>query len=64
MDEYRKLNILQDIETLSKEIQLLLTEQIKSNIGYQERLNKLYSKLDKLNLELKRIIPAQQNINE
>ena len=60
MDEYRKINILEDIEKLSKEIQLILTEQIKSNIAYQEKLNKLYSRLDKLNIELKRIIPAQQ----
>lgn len=60
MDDYRKINILEDIEKLSKEIQLILTEQIKSNIGYQEKLNKLYSRLDKLNIELKRIIPAQQ----
>jgi hypothetical protein len=64
MEEYRKINILEEIEKLSKEIQLLLIEQVKSNNGYQEKLNRLYSKLDKLNLELKRIIPPQPPINE
>ena len=64
MEEYRKINILEEIEKLSKEIQLLLIEQVKSNNGYQERLNKLYNKLDKLNMELKRIIPPQSIINE
>jgi len=64
MEEYRKINILEEIEKLSKEIQLLLIEQVKSNNGYQERLNKLYNKLDKLNIELKRIIPIQSIINE
>jgi hypothetical protein len=64
MEEYRKINILEEIEKLSKEIQLLLIQQVKTNNGYQEQLNRLYSKLDKLNLELKRIIPPQPTINE
>lgn len=57
MEEYRKINILEDIEKLSKEIQSLLIEQVKSNNNYKEKLNKLYSKLEHLNMELKRIIP-------
>jgi wyosine [tRNA(Phe)-imidazoG37] synthetase (radical SAM superfamily) len=61
MDDYRKINILEDIEKLSKEIQLLLIEQIKSNNGYQEKINRLYNRLDKLNIELKRIIPASND---
>ena len=61
MDDYRKINILEDIEKLSKEIQLLLIEQIKSNKGYQEKINRLYLRLDKLNIELKRIIPPSND---
>lgn len=59
MDEYRKINIMEDIEKISKEIQLLLIEKVKTNADYQDRLNKLYSRLDKLHIELKRIIPPQ-----
>ena len=64
MEEYRKINILEEIEKLSKEIQLLLIEQVKSNNGYQQQLNKLYAKLDKLNIELKRIIPPIEKDKE
>jgi hypothetical protein len=64
MEEYRKINILEEIEKLSKEIQLLLIQQVKTNNGYQEQLNRLYSKLDKLNLELKRIIPPIEKDKE
>lgn len=64
MESYHKINILEEIEKLSKEIQLVLIEQVKSNNSYQEKLNKLYSKLETLNLELKRVIPVQNISNE
>lgn len=64
MEDYRKINILEDIENISKEIQLTLIEQIRCNVVYKEKLNKLYIKLDTLNLELRRIIPPQHNENE
>ena len=64
MESYHKINILEEIEKLSKEIQLVLIEQVKTNNSYQEKLNKLYSKLETLNLELKRVIPVQPISNE
>lgn len=64
MESYHKINILEEIEKLSKEIQLVLIEQVKTNNSYQEKLNKLYSKLETLNLELKRVIPVQSISNE
>ena len=64
MESYHKINILEQIEKLSKDIQLVLIEQVKTNNSYQEKLNKLYSKLETLNLELKRVIPIQPISNE
>lgn len=57
MEDIRKLNLLEEIESISKQIQTLLIEKVQNQNNYNEKINRLYSKLDKLNLELKRILP-------
>lgn len=62
MEDLKKINILQEIQCITKDIEFLIIEKIKTNNNFNEKLDKLFVKLDNLNLELKRLtIPIKNN---
>jgi hypothetical protein len=62
MEDLKKINILQEIQSITKDIEFLIIEKIKTNNNFNEKLDKLFVKLDNLNLELKRhTMPIKNN---
>lgn len=58
MEDIKKMQILEDIEKLSKDIQCVVIEKNHSITKFNDKLKILYKKLDQLYLELRRSIPV------
>jgi hypothetical protein len=60
MDDIRKINMLEQLEQLSKEIQILIIEKRQNQNNYDEKLKNLYNRLVTLNREFIRTIPPNE----
>ena len=57
MDDIRKINLLEEISELSKNIQNLIIEKKQNINSYDEKLKTLYARMYVLNRELLKLIP-------
>jgi hypothetical protein len=64
MDTFKQIQILEEIEQLSKQIAGLIIEKSQNLNNFNERLKILYIRMDKLNIELKRLIPIEKQIEK
>ena len=60
MDDIRKIQLLEELEQLSKEIQILIIEKKQNMNTYDEKLKNLYNRLVTLNREFIRTIPPNE----
>jgi len=58
MESIKQIQILEEIEQLSKQIQIIIIEKSQSNNNYNEKLKLLYIRMNNLHLEFKRLIPS------
>lgn len=64
MENIKQIQILEEIEKLSKDIQIVIIEKTQSNNNYNEKLKLLYNRMNILHTEIKRLIPSLTNHSE
>lgn len=58
MDDIKKIQLLEELEQLLKQIQIIIIEKKQNMNAYDEKLKTLYSRMYILNREFMKIIPV------
>ena len=61
MENIKKIQILEEIEQLSKQIQLLIIEKAQNQNNYNEKLKIFYYRMNNLHTEFKKLIPTDNH---
>ena len=61
MENIKKIQILEEIEQLSKQIQLLIIEKAQNQNNYNEKLKILYNRMSQIYKDFNKLIPSLTN---
>lgn len=61
MENIRQIQLLEELEQLSKQIQLLIIEKQQNVNNYNEKLKILYNRMSQLYKDFNKLIPSLTN---